>query len=135
MDQAERDKLVLDNQRLAHWATNKVIRSCHVDPRYHEEMHDEALVALVQAADTWNPAKSKFTTWVALKVRQAAIGYLRRTADDYRPVKLPRTARTKEYRKWRRDQREREYRRKYSLYYRLDIGALKRAMLARGVIF
>lgn len=65
MDTAERWDLVLKVERMARWHANRYSKSADFD-----DMYQEAMLALWEATETYDPALGRFSTWGGYRVRK-----------------------------------------------------------------
>jgi DNA-directed RNA polymerase specialized sigma subunit len=141
----EQEALVLDNLKLVHYMVNSYSRGRSIPPNVREELDDEAQLALVEAAVSYDPGKGKFSSWACLMITQHITKYLKslklfsvgKSMDD-QSLFMPKRARLgTEYRK-RQDKKERLQKRisESGLIATLDAAAFRRGWLARsGVMF
>lgn len=77
MDKEEREKLILENQKLAYWMTYKIAK----ETNHFEQLEDlkcVAFIALIEAVDTYDESKGwKLSSWVTQKVKYKIIDHLR----------------------------------------------------------
>jgi DNA-directed RNA polymerase specialized sigma subunit len=136
----EQERLVLDNIKLAPFIANKLANVSGVSSYYRDELHDEAKLALVRAASTYDPDKcAKFSTYACTVIKNSLVDFGRRTfLTENKPLRMPKFGRAGT--EYKRILTNREQRRKYTELHgissKLDIAAFRRGWLARsGVMF
>ena len=144
----EQDHLVLDNLKLIPYMVGKYYRKGI--PRSHiDELSDEAQLALVAAASTYNPAKGPFAGWACLMMTRNIVRYMKRLklysvgkSMDDQSLKMPKLGKpgSEYFKRMKKKEYERKrigagktLRRNASI---IDVSAFRRGFLARsGILF
>lgn len=78
MEQLERDRLVVENQKLVPYIYNKLAKNT-ITINYKDDIVSEGMVGLVKAANSFDPSKNtKFSTYESLCIRNEMLMYLRK---------------------------------------------------------
>jgi DNA-directed RNA polymerase specialized sigma subunit len=136
----EQDRLVLENIKLAPYMVNRFPGIGNIIAYHRDELYDEAQLALVRAASTYDPDKyTKFSTYACAVIKNSLVDYGRRTfLTENKALKMPKFGKTgTDYNKTLKN---REARRKYTELHgvisTLDAAAFRRGWLARsGIMF
>ena len=73
------DKLIEDNMKLVYYVVNKYYPSY----MYDEDVIQEGMLGLCQAAKTYDPEKTKFSTYACICIKNRLKYYLRQQAKHY----------------------------------------------------
>jgi len=140
------DRLILDNMDMIQSVVNKFVRGKNIPIMAIEEMRDEAQLALVKAARSYDPSKgTAFTSWAYGMILHSIVNYLRslrlyspgKSMED-QSVPMPKYGKKRsEYAKRMiKKERIRKLREAGTLRSRIDVAAFRRGILARsGILF
>lgn len=78
MEQSKRDKLILDNQRLAYYLYEQLSKTDIVKSN-KDDIVSEGMLGLIKAADTFDESKgNRFSTFAGLCIRNQMLMYIRK---------------------------------------------------------
>jgi DNA-directed RNA polymerase specialized sigma subunit len=136
-----RDKLVLDNLKLAPYMVHRFPNIGMVPQYYQDELHSEARLALVIAAANYDPSRyEKFSTYACVVIKNRLINFGRKTfLTENKPLHMPKLGKVGT--DYNRILKNREQKRRYRAEHEdvsvsIDVAAFRRGIYARsGILF
>lgn len=80
-DVEERNKLCLENLGLIGIAVRKLHWPMMTKVDFFDEVYSEGFLALMRAAEIWQPGREKFSTYAVAAIRHRIISYMRKRID------------------------------------------------------
>lgn len=88
----EREKLITDNMRLVYYLISRYYPNCISN----EDVIQEGMLGLVQAADNWDETKSKFSTYASIRILGSVRDYFKKEKKHIETVSIDEVCHTDE---------------------------------------